>query len=385
MNRISEIVAKTERVVVGLMSGTSVDGVDAALCRIVGSGLDTELEILAFNTYPYSKEVKERIHRLFSGHAKEICEMNFVLGELFAKAVKRIADEAGFPLSEVDLIGSPGQTIYHIPESVEGINSTLQIGEASVIAERTGIVTVCDFRTRDVAAGGAGAPLVPYADYLLFSHTEKVRALQNIGGIANVTVLPKNPDEIIAFDTGPGNMVIDEVARVLAKDGDYCDEDGKLSALGKVDEKLLKILMGHAYLQIPPPKTTGRETFGAEFTKKLLKHYDPLKLLDLLATVNRFTAESIRFSYEEYIFPRHKVDEVICSGGGVHNQTLMAELRKLFDPIPVRVLEDLGLSSDAKEAVAFAILANETIQGNPGNVPSATGARRVAVLGKIVP
>jgi len=340
---------------------------------------------MAFRSYPYAPDLRERIHAAFSGSAREICELNFILGEAFAAAVLKVIMEAGLKPRDIDLVASPGQTIYHIPKAEGGVNSTLQIGEAAVIAERTGLPVVCDFRTRDIAAGGDGAPLVAYADFVLFGESGKVRALQNIGGIANVTLLPGTLDEVVAFDTGPGNMVIDHVARAVMADESACDTDGKLSALGKVDEALLDRLLAHPYLALPPPKTTGREMFGRAFSQVLVEQYDPLALLDLLATVVRLTADSIFRAYRDFIFPRYRVDEVIVSGGGVHNRTLMGRLRALFHPIPVRTLEDLGLSSDAKEAVAFAILANETISGNPGNVPSATGALRPVVLGKIVP
>lgn len=368
------------------MSGTSVDGIDAALVDIDGAGPGAGVTLLAFKTYPFPADVKERIHRAFDGHVREICELNFSLGELFATAVLKICAEAGVAPRDVDLVGSPGQTVYHLPKSDEnGVNSTLQIGEASVIAERTGIPVVCDFRTRDIAAGGDGAPLVPYADFVLFQQPGRVRALQNIGGIANVTVLPESIDEVLAFDTGPGNMVVDHVARAVARDEEAFDEDGKLSALGKVDEELLGRLLEHPYLAVPPPKSTGREVFGRAFSQRLVDEYDSMRLLDLLATVVAFTAESIARAHRDFIEPRYAVDEVIASGGGVRNLTLLAELRERLAPVPVRTLEEFGLSSDAKEAVAFAILANETIAGNAGNVPSATGALRPAILGKIVP
>ncbi len=386
MKRLLRIYEKPVRRVVGLMSGTSIDGIDAALVEIEGAGPGAGVDLLQFRTYPFAPDLRERICAALSpGSAREICELNFLLGEAFAQAVLRVIAEAGLQPRDVDLVGSPGQTIYHIPKAGGGVNSTLQIGEGSVIAERTGIPVVCDFRTRDVAAGGDGAPLVAYADYVLFSQPGRVRALQNIGGIANVTVLPGTLEEVFAFDTGPGNMVIDHVARAAAADEGAFDRDGMLSALGKPDPALLARLLEHPYLRLPPPKTTGREMFGSEYSEKLVESYDPLALLDLLATVVCFTAESIVRAYRDFIFPRYRPGEIIVSGGGVHNRTLMARLRELFAPIPVRTLEDLGLSSDAKEAVAFAILANETIAGNAGNVPSATGALRPVVLGKIVP
>jgi anhydro-N-acetylmuramic acid kinase len=386
MKRLFAVYEKPVRRVVGLMSGTSVDGIDAALVEIEGAGPGAGVHLLAFRTYPFAPDLRDRIHSAFGpGSTREVCELNFLLGEAFAQAVLRVIAEAGLEPREVDLVGSPGQTVYHIPKSAAGVNSTLQVGEAAVIAERTGLPVVCDFRTRDIAAGGEGAPLVPYADFVLFSQSGRVRALQNIGGIANVTVLPGTLEEVFAFDTGPGNMVIDHIARAVVADDSACDRDGMLSALGKPDEALLARLLEHPYLKLPPPKSTGREMFGRAYSEDLVRSHDPLGLLDLLATAVRFTADSIWRAYCDFVFPRYKVDEVIVSGGGVHNKTLMARLRALFAPVPVLTLEDLGLSSDAKEAVAFAILANETIAGNAGNVPSATGALRPVVLGKIVP
>jgi anhydro-N-acetylmuramic acid kinase len=380
---LGKIAEKKKKLVVGLMSGTSADGVDAALVEIDGFGLSTKVRLVEHATFPYSQSVRDRIHQTFAGTVKDVCEMNFVLGELFAEAAVRIIRKAGLENSAVDLIGSHGQTVYHITKNMEGVTSTLQIGESSVIAERTGIPVVSDFRTRDIAAGGSGAPLVPYIDFILFRRTGRTRALQNIGGIANVAVIPENRDGVTAFDTGPGNMAIDELAKIVMKDHMAIDEDGKLSALGNVDKPLLKVLLKHPFLTIKPPKSTGRETFGKDFVYKLIEHYDDMLLLDLLATVCRFTAESMYAAYRDFIFPAYKIDEVIISGGGVHNKTLLAHLRELFDPVPILTLEDLGFKGDAMEALAFAILANEFVHESPANLKGATGASKEVVLGKI--
>jgi anhydro-N-acetylmuramic acid kinase len=280
--------------------------------------------------------------------------------------------------------------VYHIDRSQGGVPSTLQLGEASVIAERTGALVVSDFRTRDVAAGGAGAPLVPYVDFCLFARPGESRALQNIGGIANVTVVPgpDEPDRVLAFDTGPGNMVIDEVCRELREDEAAFDEDGKFSALGEVDRELLARLLAHPYLDLAPPKTTGREVFGVEYSRQLIDEYDAYKLIDLLATAARFTAESIVRAYRRWVMPRCRLTEMIVSGGGARNATVLRALRELLkeDGVPVRTfdeLEGVGFPGKAKEAVAFAVLANETVQGHTSNLPAATGARRPVILGKI--
>jgi len=288
-------------------------------------------------------------------------------------------------------VGSHGQTVYHIPDSRrEGgrkVCSTLQIGEPSVIAERTGITTVADFRPRDVAAGGEGAPLVPFADYFLFAHRRLTRAVQNIGGIANVTYLPAGGSvaDVLAFDTGPGNMMIDRVVHHVTRGRAGYDAGGRLAARGKVHAPLLARLLSHPYLQRQPPKSTGREMFGVQFTdtvyrKALLRGLAPL---DILATVTAFTACSIADAYNRFL-PRMP-DEVILCGGGAENAALVGLLRQQMPAAKVRRTDDLGIPARAKEAVSFAILAAATVRGQANNVPSATGARRAVVLGKVVP
>lgn len=382
-NPLAKIAEKDGKLVIGLMSGTSVDGVDAAIVEISGYGLDTEARLVAFETYDYEQKIRDRIHQCFAGTVKDVCEMNFVLADLFAEAALNVIKDSGLKKKDIDFIGSHGQTVYHITRNMEGETSTLQIGDSAVIAEKTGIPVVSDFRTRDIAAGGSGAPLVPYVDYILFREPGKTRALQNIGGIANVAVIPENPDDVMAFDTGPGNMTIDEVAKIIVKDRTAYDKDGKLSAMGRVDPDLLKVLMDHPFLTIDPPRSTGRETFGKDFVYQLIEHYDNLKLLDLIATLCRFTAESIEAAYRDYIFPKYDVCEIIISGGGVHNLTLVEHMRELFDPVPILTLEDKGLRGDAMEALAFAILANEFVHQSPSNIPGGTGADYPVVLGKI--
>lgn len=390
LGRLEAVARKPVRRIVGLMSGTSVDGVDAALCEVSGSYTESKVKLLAFECLPLAPSVRERIHAAFAGNVQQLCETNFVLGEVFAEAALAACKKAGLPREELDLVASHGQTVYHIDRSQGGVPSTLQLGEGSVIAERTGAIVVSDFRTRDVAAGGAGAPLVPYVDFCLFARPGEARALQNIGGIANVTVVPgpDEPERVLAFDTGPGNMVIDEVCRELREDENAFDEDGKFSALGEVDRDLLARLLAHPYLDLPPPKTTGREVFGVEYSRHLIEEYDPFKLIDLLATAAQLTAESIVRAYRRWVIPRYRLSEVIVSGGGARNATVLGAMREMLaeDKVPVRTFDDLegiGFPGKAKEAVAFAVLANETIQGFPSNLPTATGARRPVVLGKI--
>jgi len=371
------------------MSGTSADGIDAALVDVSARGA----KLLAFRTYPFPAAVRREVLALCGPAASavdRICHMNFVLGELFAKAALRLAGDSGISLGSIDLIGSHGQTIRHLPAGRRFggklVRSTLQIAEPSVIAERTGITTVADFRPGDVAAGGQGAPLVPYADYVLFAHRQLSRVLCNIGGIANVTYLPAScgPDGILAFDTGPGNMVIDGLMRRLTGGRKEFDRDGSLAGAGRVHPRLLAELLRHPYLRRRPPKTTGREQFGERFAADLMRRGRRVRLADadLVATATAFTAESIARTCRKL---PGEVDELILCGGGSRNPTLVGMLRESLGTTPVRIMDELGLNADAKEAVSFAILAAQTIRGRAGNVPSATGARRAVVLGKIVP
>ncbi len=367
----------------GLMSGTSADGVDVAIIDFDGKNVRQ----LAFEQFPYSPSFRKKIFNLFwpeTGRVDEICRMNFEIGELFAASLIKLSKKAGIKLSTIDLIGSHGQTIYHIPQLPR---STLQIGEPGVIAERTGITTVADFRPRDIAAGGQGAPLVPYADFILFQDKRKTRALQNIGGIANVTYLPAagKVGDILAFDTGPGNMIIDRVTHLVTRGRKTYDAGGKMAAKGKINHDLLKRLLTHPYFDRKPPKTTGREMFGVQFSDDLYatavkKQIAPF---DTLATVTAFTAKTIAQAYIRFL--PQKVDEMIVCGGGVWNQALLGMLQGELPGTHIRPMTDFGLNPDAKEAISFAILAYATIHGMPNNVPSATGAKKTVVLGKIIP
>jgi len=373
----------------GLMSGTSCDGIDACVVDIRGR----TVELVAFDTVPYPTDIRKRIFRLFdpdTSSARDICHMNFVLGDLFADALIHIAKKHKVALDSIDVVGSHGQTVYHVAEPRrEGGKeylSTLQIGEPAVIAQKTGIDTVADFRTRDVAAGGTGAPLVPFADFVLFRDPKVGRAIQNIGGVANVTFLPAagRIHDVIAFDTGPGNMIIDRVAVLATRGKSQCDVDGKLAAAGQVDEKVLRALLRNPYLRLPPPKSTGRERFGVRYTDNLFRRHR-LPFPDLAATVTMFTAKSIAMAYDKFLMPKGRIDEVIVCGGGARNPALIGMLQGLLDPVSVRLIDEFGISADAKEAVSFAILANASMNRVANNVPSATGAKEQVVLGKFVP
>ncbi len=374
---------------VGLMSGTSLDGVDAVLVDIIGTGLDTKVEVIAFNTYEIPESIKEEIKKACLQNESSsalICSLNFKLGYLFSDAVKSICKEANIKTEELEFVATHGQTVYHIPKSIGTyIPSTLQIGEPSIIAFENNVKVVSNFRTMDIAAGGEGAPLVPYSEFILYGGRGEDIALQNIGGIGNVTVIPGKKDmrKIYAFDTGPGNMMIDEACQRLF--GVKYDKGGQIANRGKVNKKMLDKLMSHPYISLVPPKSTGREEFGEDYVCLLLEEYSDLPKEDIIATLTAFTAESIIYSYKKHIIPKTNLRKVIIGGGGAHNKTLIEFIKNGLDGIEVLTQEDVGYSSDAKEAIAFAILGNETIHGNPSNIPSATGANTNVILGNITP
>lgn len=371
---------------IGLMSGTSADGVDAALVEVG----ESDLSLLEYIEVPFPKDVRREILSLCeNGRVDAICRMDAALGEWFAEAALRVCAEANVSTGEVDVIGSHGQTIHHLPAFAviadKKVRSTLQIGNPAVIAERTGITTVSDFRSRDIAAGGQGAPLVPLVDYILFRSESVGRAMLNIGGIANVNILPANcgVSDIFAFDTGPGNMVIDGVVQAVTHGKLSFDRDGALADKGQVCEDLLDILMAHPFLDLEPPKSTGREDFGAGMIQKILDW--KAKREDLVRTATQFAVESIVHGIKRFVLSRCEIHEVIASGGGTKNPVMMDLLDRSLENIAFKRLDDIGMASEAKEAIAFAILAYQTIKGHPGNVPSVTGADKQVVLGSITP
>jgi anhydro-N-acetylmuramic acid kinase len=367
--------------VAGIMSGTSLDGIDVAIVDIRGARVET----VAFRSRPYPRKVRAEILGVSNAptHTAAISRLNFVLGELYAAAVIDTCRRARVPLDSVKLIGCHGQTIYH--EGRGAPASTLQIGEADVIAERTGIAVVSGFRTRDMAAGGTGAPLVPFVDYLLLRHARRGRVALNIGGIANITAIPAGagPGDVVAFDTGPGNMVVDALAWEFTKGRLHFDRGGRIAARGHVNRSLLDALLRERYYSAKPPKTAGREQYGAEFVARLKESGAPLE--DLIATATVFTAATIAAAIERFVRPQQSVDELIVSGGGVHNPVIMAHLAALLPGTTVASSAAFGIDPDAKEAIAFAVLAHRTWTGKAGNLPGATGARRPVVLGKISP
>ena len=384
------------RLAVGLMSGTSLDGVDAALVRLAGPAEQPRVRLRAFVTLPYPPEVKQWVMRVALGDqstAGEVSQLNFLLGELFAKAALRVCRLAHVSPQRVSVIGSHGQTIYHQgrPELVPGHReavgpNTLQISEPAVIAERTGVPVVADFRTADMAAGGQGAPLVPMVDYLLLRDGQKGTVTLNLGGIANVTVIPADagPLDIVGFDTGPGNMVTDALVWHFTREREYYDAGGRVAALGKVNEPLLADALCHPFFLRPPPKSAGREQFGHAFVAHYFLSRRRRRFEDLLRTAVELTARTIAGALARFVFPGEKIDRLIVSGGGAHNRLLVKRLVELLPHLTVELSDRYGLPVDAKEAIAFAILADRTLHGLPGNLPSVTGARRAVVLGKIV-
>ena len=374
---------------VGLMSGTSLDGVDAVLVDIKGTGLDTKVEVIAFNTYDIPEDIKQEIKKAClpsESSTALICSLNFKLGYLFSDAVKSICREANIKTEDLEFVATHGQTVYHIPKAIDNyIPSTLQIGEPAIIALENNVKVVSNFRTMDMVAGGEGAPLVPYSEFILYGGRGEDIALQNIGGIGNVTIIPGEKDmrKVYAFDTGPGNMMIDEACQRLF--GVKYDKGGEIASRGQVNKNMLDKLMAHPYINLIPPKSTGREEFGEDYVASLLEEYSHLSKEDIVATLTAFTAESIVDSYKKHVIPRVNLRKVIIGGGGAHNKTLLKFIKNGLPGIEVLTQEDVGYSSDAKEAIAFAILGNETIHGNPSNMTSATGAKRDVILGNITP
>ena len=386
---MKELREKSSRKILGLMSGTSVDGLTLSLTSIKGTGENAQVELLHHKTFGYIDEIRGKIFKLFSlsqSNSKLVCELNFLLGEYFTNRIEKFLEENNINKRDVDLIGSHGQTIWHEPdaEPLHGFsqNSTLQIGEPTVIAMKTGIPVVADFRKADLTAGGQGAPLTPYLDFVLHRDGKANRVLQNIGGIANLTYLPAGAsrEDVIAFDTGPGNMIIDAAIEQLTSGSMKFDRDGETASRGEINDQLLRILLDHPYYSKPPPKTTGREDFGAKYTSKVLKKARKMKVnpIDVVSTVTEVTALTICNAYDDFL---GSIDEVYLSGGGSKNTNLVSRIKEILDGVEVKDYSVLGLSSEAKEAVLMALLANEYVMDTPSNLPAATGAKEEVILG----
>ncbi|WP_156290666.1 anhydro-N-acetylmuramic acid kinase [Oceanobacillus salinisoli] len=376
---------------IGLMSGTSLDGIDAVIVDLVEKDGKVDVQLIDSLTSPYSEELRQELMEVCTpakATIQKISSLNIYLGKELGQVVNNLLKQAGIKKEEIQFVSSHGQTIYHQPflgESVVDVPGTLQIGDLSVLSEETGIGVVGDFRTADMAAGGQGAPLVSYVDYILFQSANKSRALQNIGGIGNVTYLGANAsgDDVLSFDTGPGNMVIDEIVFRVTKGKWHYDKGGLIAYKGKINQSLLSNLLSHDYFFMEPPKTTGRELFGKMFVDEIFKGYGYLPEAELVATVTDWTAVSIAQGYQDFLIKKGKpVDEVIVSGGGSNNPYLIERLKKHLAPIQVYTLEDFGMSSDLKEAIAFAVLGYQCIRGNYNQLPSATGATQQVIMGK---
>ena len=395
LERLMHVATKYSRRIIGLMSGTSLDAIDVAMVRIQKHGLNAVVRLEHFREYPYPPKIRQVVRELFDpkrARIDDICRYDFILGEVFAAAVLRLLQETKIKAETVDLVASAGQTIWHDPElstlnpDVDWIpgpietRSTFAIGQSAVIAERTGIITVGDLRVRDVAAGGQGAPLVPYFDWVLLRHKTRGRAIQNIGGIGNVTYIPPKAtwEDVIAFDTGPGNMIIDELAWVATNGKQTYDVDGSLAAAGTVRQELLEYWMADPYFSKQPPKTTGRELFGAQFARRILAEAPDVPIEDLIATATALTAESIGRAYRDFVLPRGPISEIMVAGGGAKNPTLLRMIRDRMPKPKLLVYK----ASEAKEAMAMAMIANDSVVGLVTNVAGATGGRPT-VLGKI--
>jgi anhydro-N-acetylmuramic acid kinase len=374
----------------GIMSGTSADGIDIALVRISGRNA----KLVDFAAIPFPGRVRDAILRLGEGRkttTREISQLNFLLGEVFGDAALAACRKFRVRPKQIALIGSHGQTVFHqgAPSAFCGrsVASTVQIGEPSVIAARTGITTVGDFRPADMAAGGQGAPLVPFVDYMLYRDARVGRAALNIGGIANVTVIPRAAkiEDVFAFDIGPGNMVIDALVRHFTHGRKTFDRNAEMARRGNVLPSLLELLLRDKYFLKSPPKTAGREQYGEKYVRRVLAHREARRARadDVIRTATVLTALSIVDAFHRFVLPRARVSELIVSGGGAHNPLLMAQLEAALPQIHVRTSAALGVPEDAKEAFAFAWLGWETLNRRPANVPGATGARGAVILGKV--
>lgn len=380
-----------------------MDGIDAALVRITGPAGQPRVRLLAFLDHPYPPAIRQRLMNVAAGHsttAAEISELNFILGDLFREAALKVCRRGGVRLKRISAIGSHGQTVFHeggsglLPQKskrgkvrpgAQGRASTLQIAEPAVIAAMTGAPIVANFRTADIAEGGQGAPLVPLVDYLLLRDSYHGTVALNVGGIANVTVIPARarPQDVRGFDTGPGNMVMDALARHATDGRNSFDPGGRLASKGEILQPLLDDVMRLPYFRQKPPKSAGREQFGADFVQRYFLRRRGARPVDLLRTATELTALTVSNALRRFVFPTARIDRLIVSGGGARNGFLLERLKAHLPRILVHVSDEFGLPVDAKEAIAFAVLADRTMHGLPGNLPSVTGARKAVILGTI--
>jgi anhydro-N-acetylmuramic acid kinase len=389
-NAFSELLersVKPSRLVVGLMSGTSADSIDVALCRIKGHGSETRAELILYQEHAHEPNLRCQVLKANDLGLRTIAELNVSLAEAFAEACLRTLDQAGVIPAQVDLIGSHGQTIYHHSGVPGARRATLQVGDGDTIAVRTGCYVISDFRARDIAAGGEGAPLSPIADTILFASGEPGkpcrRAILNLGGIANLTVLDPDPTRVFGFDTGPANAPLDRLARHLSGGQLACDRDGQFARVGRVNERLLsELLETDLFLTRRPPKSTGFEMYGDAFVAQAAERHGAYDM-DLMATLTEFTARAIALGLQQCTLFGPPVEEVIIAGGGVNNPVLIERITALISPIPIRTANDLGVPPAAREAMAFAILADMTLRGITACLPPVTGASAPKLLGKL--
>jgi len=375
-----------QRIAIGLMSGTSADGIDAVACRVIGRGDAMRAEVIARQARPYLPRLAREVLAAMAPAettTESLCRLDHQVGRAFAEAAERLMKKARLTPDQVSVIGSHGQTICHLPADA----ATLQIGRPAIIAAQTGVPVVSDFRSADMAVGGQGAPLVPWTDWLLLRHPRRSRVIQNIGGIANLTWLPAgcHSDRVIAFDTGPGNMIIDELVRTFSKGRASFDRNGRMAARGRVDPDVLKEWLSHPFLRARPPKSCGREQFGRNFVANSLKCHRRRKIPpnDWIATATMFTATSIASACRNFLPPRAPIDELILGGGGAKNPTLRTWLAAILGRTRVRTIDELGIRASDKEALSFALLACARIDEVPANLPRVTGARRRVILGQL--
>jgi anhydro-N-acetylmuramic acid kinase len=390
IKKLTRIASKKSRIIVGLMSGTSLDGLDVALCKISGSGKSTKVKLLKFETAAYSKDTKHRIQEVFAKQTvnfQRLCELNAWVGAHHGEIVLRCLKQWKINSSRVDIIASHGQTVFHSPKSVTvgaGIDSTFQAGDGDHVASRTGIITVSDFRQKHIAAGGEGAPLAVYGDYLLFSKKGEDRIMLNIGGIGNFTYLPSSSDskKVFVTDTGPGNTLIDQAIQ-KHKPGVYFDKDSNIAKTGNVREGLLNELMNDPFFELPFPKTTGPELFNMQYVQHAIdaSGLGSITLQDLLATLTRFSAVTISNAIRKSLDPRKRA-HIYLSGGGAHNPLLLSGIKSLITGADFHSMDELGISGDAKEAILFAVLANESLAGGSVNFGNRSKIPSVS-MGKI--
>lgn len=383
MTSIWNLHQKTDLNVLGLMSGTSMDGLDICLAKIAKNSNTMSVNRYRFSEYAYSGEFKAWLNRLPEANAETLCQANFRIAGTYVELINRFLREHKIFGGEIDLIGSHGQTVWHVHR-----HSTLQLGEAAVLTEAFAVPVVSDFRVRDIAAGGSGAPLVPFVDFLLFRKLQKNRLVLNIGGIANFTLIParaENVADIYALDTGPGNSLIDLAVRMYTEGRETFDRDGQIARSGRIRRDILAHLMEHPYIRAEMPKSTGREVFGQKMLMDIVQRFtlERSDFPDLIMTLTRFTADSIYSNYQQFFANKYPIDEIIASGGGVENPVLMEHLKADFAGVSMKLSDDYGVESAAKEALTFALLAAAAVWDIPGNVPNVTGAAHAVVLGKI--